>query len=179
LPAVRKPGFQARETEWGEQQMKKIVVAALVAFVAVGLALAHSLRAPFLAQFHAPFNDPSDLAAVKQIEQDMGDAMVAADIGKLNQIFADDWATVASSGKIVTKDSVLRDFKSGKDKLVSYELGPIDVQVLGNVAVCHGSVSEKRMRDGKDISGEAVWMDLLEKRTGKWVVVRTGGASVK
>ena len=159
--------------------MKKIVVAALVAFVAVGLALAHSLRAPFLAQFHAPFNDPSDLAAVKQIEQDMGDAMVAADIGKLNQIFADDWATVGSSGEVTTKQTLLTDFKSFHDKLEWFENGPIDVQVFGNVAVACATVKEKRTRDGKDTSGEFVWVDLLEKRAGKWVVVRSAGARKK
>jgi len=55
----------------------------------------------------------------------------------------------------------------------------MDVQVFGNVAVAYGSVAEKSMRDGKDTSGESVWMDLLEKRDGKWVVVRSAGARVK
>jgi hypothetical protein len=155
--------------------MKKIIAASLFACVCVGLVLAHSIKATF----HAPFNDPTDVAAIKQIEQDIGDAMVAVDIDKLNQIFADDWATITSSGKVIAKEKLLQDFKSGKDKLVSYESGPIDAQVLGNFAVCHGSVIEKRIRDGKDISGESVWMDLLEKRAGKWVVVRTEGATVK
>jgi len=50
---------------------------------------------------------------------------------------------------------------------------------LGDVAVVHGSVTEKRIRDGKDASGQFVWMDLLEKRDGKWVVVRSAGARVK
>ena len=108
----------------------------------------------------------------------MGDAMVAVDIDKLNQIYADDWAAVGASGKIVTKESVLRNFKSGKDKLVSHELGPIDVQVLGDIAVAHGIVTEKRIRDGKDVSGEGVYMDLLKKRA-KWVVVRSAGEMVK
>jgi hypothetical protein len=40
-------------------------------------------------------------------------------------------------------------------------------------------VKKKRIRDGKDISGESVWVDLLEKRAGKWVVVRTADASLK
>lgn len=151
--------------------MKKYKVLVLFACVCVGLALAESL--------HSPLNDPTDIAAIKQIEQEMGDAMVAVDVDKLNQIFADDWATVGTSGKIVTKEKVLGDLKSGKDKLVSYESGPMDVQVLGNVAVCHGSVTEKRIQDGKDASGEAVWMDLLKKRGGKWVVVRSGGAFVQ
>jgi hypothetical protein len=108
----------------------------------------------------------------------MGDAMVARNIEKLSQIYADDWATIGSSGKIFTKKKVLSDFKSGKHKLVSFESGPMDVQVLGNVAVVQASVNEKRIQDGKDISGDFVFMDLLEKRAGKWVVVRTLGARV-
>jgi len=127
-----------------------------------------------------PSNDPAVIAAVTKIERDMGDAMVAVDIDKLNQIFADNWATIGvTSGKIITKEKVLQNFKSGNDKLVSYELGPIDVQVFDDVAVAHGGVTEKRIRDGKDDSGEGVWMDLLEKRAGKWVVVRSASANVK
>jgi ketosteroid isomerase-like protein len=127
----------------------------------------------------APAGNPADIEAVTKVERSMGDAMVAVDIDKLNQIFADDWATVADSGKIVTKEKVLNDFKSGKDKLVSYELGPLEVQVLGDIAVAHGSVSEKRIWDGKDSGGEGLYMDLLRKRAGKWVVVRSAGAMVK
>ena len=127
-----------------------------------------------------PSNDPTAVEAIKQLGQDMGNAMVAGDIAKLNQIFADDWATIGiTSGKMITKEKVLNDFRSGKDKLVSFELGPIDVQVFGDVAVAHGGVTEKRIRDGKDDSGEGVWMDLLEKRAGKWVVVRSASANVK
>jgi ketosteroid isomerase-like protein len=151
-------------------QMKKLAAAVLFAYVCVGLLLADSPK--------APFNDPTDVAAVRQVAQEMGDAMVAVDIDKLNQIFADDWATIDSSGKIFTKESLLSDFKSGKHKLLSYKNGPIDVQVLGNVAVGHGSVTEKRIQNGKDTSGQFLWMDLLKKRAGKWAVVRSAGARV-
>ena len=127
-----------------------------------------------------PSKDPTVIESVKQVERDMGDAMVAVDIDKLNQIFADDWATIGyASGKIITKEKVLQGFKSGNDKLVSYALGPIDVQVFGDVAAAHGGVTEKRIRDGKDDSGEVLYMDLLEKRAGKWVVVRSESAMVK
>ena len=126
-----------------------------------------------------PSTDPTVINAVKQLEQDMGDAMVRVDIGKLNQIYADDFATIESSGKVITKKDLLRDFESFHDKLESFEIGPMDVQVFGNVAAVHGSVTEKRIRDGKVASGEFVWMDLLEKRAGKWVVVRSAGSRVK
>jgi len=126
----------------------------------------------------APTNDAADVAVIKQISRDMGDAMVSGDIATLDRIFADDWVTVGS-GKLVTKESVLTGFKSGGDKLEAYELGPIDVQVFGHVAVAHGGVAEKRTRDGKDTSGTFIWMDLLEKRDGKWVVVKSAGDRVK
>jgi hypothetical protein len=45
--------------------------------------------------------------------------------------------------------------------------------VLGNVAVAQASVTEKRIQDGKDVSGQFVFVDLIEKRAGKWVIVRT------
>ncbi|MFZ0951694.1 MAG: nuclear transport factor 2 family protein [Candidatus Sulfotelmatobacter sp.] len=127
----------------------------------------------------APAGDSTDVDAIKQLGLDMGDAMVAVDIDKLNQIYADDWATVTSSGKVITKEDLLHDFKSFHDKLESFELGPIDVQVYGDVAVANGTVKEKRNRDGKDTSGEFAYMDLLRKRGGKWVVVRSAGAKVE
>jgi uncharacterized protein (TIGR02246 family) len=122
--------------------------------------------------------DPAIVETMKQFAQDTGDAMVAGDIDKLNQIYADDWATIESSGKIFTKEGLLSDFKSGKHKLLSFELGPMDVQVFGDVAIVQASVTEKRIHDGKDISGQFVFMDLLKKRDGKWVIVRTLGAKV-
>ena len=126
----------------------------------------------------AQSEDPSVVEVVKQFQQEAGDAMVARDVDKLNQTYADDWAAVDSSGKIFTKDSLLSDFRSGKHKLLSFEIGPMDVQVLGNVAVVQASVNEKKIHDGKDISGQFVFMDLLKKRDGKWVIVRTLGTRV-
>lgn len=109
----------------------------------------------------------------------MGNAMVAGDIARLNQIYGDDWATVTSAGKVITKENLLGDFKSFHDKLLWFENGPIDVQVYGEVAVANGTVKEKRIRDGKETSGEFVYVDLLKKRAGKWVVVHSAGARIK
>jgi len=151
-------------------QMQKFVGAVLFTSLCAGLVLAQPLE--------APSNDPAAVDAVKQVGQEMGKAMMASDIEKLNQIFADDWATVDSSGKIFTKESLLSDFKSGKHKLEWFENGPVDVQVFGDVAVAQGSVKEKRIQNGKDTSGQFLWMDLLKKRAGKWAVVRSAGARV-
>jgi ketosteroid isomerase-like protein len=124
-----------------------------------------------------PSQDPAAVNAIEQLEQDMGDAMVRVDMDKLNEIYADDFVTVGS-GKLLKKQDLMSDFQSFHDKLVSFELGPMSVQVFGDVALAYGSVSEKRIRNGKDTSGDFVWMDLLKKRAGKWVVVRSTAARV-
>jgi ketosteroid isomerase-like protein len=149
--------------------MKKLMVPIACLCVCAGVVLADPPQ---------PSRDPAVVNTLKQIEQEMGDAMVRADVDKLSQIYADDFVSVGSSGKVITKKDLLNDFASFHDKLESFENGPMDVQVFGDVAVVHGSTSEKRTRDGKDTSGEFVWMDLLKKRDGKWVVVQSAGARV-
>ena len=122
--------------------------------------------------------DPSAAEEIKKLEQDIGDAMVAVDLEMLNHAYADDWATVASSGKLYRKEGLLEDFKSGQYKLVSFELGPMNVQAYGNVAVVEGSAKEKTIEEGKDVSRRVAFLDLFEKRAGKWVIVRTLGTRV-
>ena len=122
---------------------------------------------------NAQSQDPAVVAAIKKFENDLGNAMVASNIEKINQAYADDWATLASSGEKFTKEGLLQDFKSGNHKLMAFEDGPMNVQVLGDVALVQTSVTEKRIQDGKDISGQFVFMDLLKKRGGQWVIVRT------
>lgn len=122
--------------------------------------------------------DPAVVAAIKKFENDLGEAMVVSNLEKIKQAYADDWATIASSGEKFTKEALLQDFRSGNHRLMAFENGPMNVQVLGDVALVQTSVTEKRIQDGKDISGQFVFMDLLEKRAGKWVIVRTLGARV-
>ena len=151
--------------------MKRLIAWVLVAAACVGMAAAGSAQ--------TQWNDPAVVETLKQLERDMGQAMVAVDIEKLNRIFADDWTAIGSSGAVVTKEKMLSNFKAGDHRLEAFELGPMDVQVKANVAVVHGSVTEKRTNFGKDASGEYVWMDLMEKRNGTWVVIRTAGAKVR
>ena len=150
--------------------MKKLAGAVLFVCVFVALVLAQSPK---------PAKGPSVADAVKQLEKDWTDAMKAGDTEKLSQILADDWTGLGNDGKKSTKQSYLADVKSGKSKLESFEFGPMDVKVLGNVAVVQGSDTEKSMTDGKDSSGKWVWMDVFAKRGDKWVAVRSQTAMVK
>jgi uncharacterized protein (TIGR02246 family) len=144
----------------------KLVAAVLLVSACVGLAFAQS-QAP-------PAQGPSVAEAVKQIEHDWVDAVKAGDADKVTEILADDWIGVGYDGARETKKNHLAEMKSGTAKLESFEFGPMDVKVLGSVAVVQGSNTEKSTTiDGKDSSGKYAWMDVFVKRNGKWVIVRS------
>jgi ketosteroid isomerase-like protein len=120
-----------------------------------------------------PDNHPDDVRAIRQLEQDMGDAMVTGDIEKLKAIWADDWFIASASGRIYDKTAVVGNYKVGIVTLRSFVLGPMDVQVFGDIAICQGSATESKSREGKDMSGVYVWTDILKKRTDRWQVVQS------
>jgi ketosteroid isomerase-like protein len=120
-----------------------------------------------------------DAEAIRQLGRTMGDAMVAVDMSALDRIYADEWAAVAGNGKVMTKQDVLESIRAGDHRLLSYQLGPIDVRVLGDLAVAHGTVKERRLRSGKPVDMEGVYMDFLKKRDGHWVVVRSAGGMLE
>ena len=153
------------------KKMKKLVGAVMFACVCVGLVLADPLK--------VPSQGASVADTLKQLEQDLGDAIKDVDTDKLNQILADEWVELGGSGRFFTKERVLGDLKSGKDKLESFELGPMEVKALGDIAVVQGSVTEKRSTGGQDSSGKSVFMDVLVKSGDKWVIVRSLSAKVK
>jgi uncharacterized protein (TIGR02246 family) len=146
--------------------MKKLVVGILLVSACFGLAFGQT-QTP-------PAKGPSAAESIKQLEHEWADAAKAGDADKVNQILADDWVGVGYDGAKETKENHLADMKSGKFKLESFEFGPMDVKVLGNVAVVQGTNTEKSTSiNGKDSSGKYAWMDVFVKRDGKWVIIRS------
>jgi uncharacterized protein (TIGR02246 family) len=143
----------------------KLVGAVLLVSACLGLAFAQT-QTP-------PAKGSSVEEVVKQIEYDWVEAVKAGDSEKVGQILADDWVGVGYDGSKETKQDHLADMKSGKAKLESFEFGPMDVKVLGSVAVVQGTNTEKSTTDGKDSTGKYAWMDVFVRRNGKWVIVRS------
>lgn len=143
-------------------------VLVLVGCISLDPALAQPPKAPPAA--------PSDVDTIKQLVHDWADAMIATpiDIERLNQILADDWID-GYPGKALTKATFLDRIKSGKRKLKTCDFGPIDVKVLGNVAVVQGSATETRMTDGQLNTYRIKFMDVVVNRGGRWMFVRSQG----
>ncbi len=112
-----------------------------------------------------------------QLERAWADAELAGDREKIRQILADDWTGVTSEGRKLTKEQLLATIKNGQTKAMSVKLGPMDVKVLGDVAVVQGTEVETSTKNGHS-SGEEMWTDVFANRDGKWVAVRSQSAMV-
>ena len=110
---------------------------------------------------------------LKQVERDWTDATKSGDVNKLSQLIADDWVGLLPDGTKVDKKQYLDGYKSGASKAESVEMGPMDARAIGNAGVVQGSDTEKSTMNGKDSSGKYVWMDVFEKKGGKWQAVRS------
>jgi hypothetical protein len=115
----------------------------------------------------------SVVGTIMQLEHDRVDAIMLTNLERLSQIIADDWMEVGSGGKSMTKESFLNSVRIGEHKLEACDFGPMDVKVLGNVAVVQGSVSETRVTAGQSNSFRVAFMDVFAKRGNRWVVVRS------
>jgi hypothetical protein len=123
--------------------------------------------------------NPSVEQHLKQLETDWLQAMKDGKITRMNEIVAGDWQHIYVDGSRGTRQTLVENVMSGKYKLESFEMGPMNVKMLGNVAVVQGSDTEKSTYDGKDSSGKYAWTDVYVKRGGKWVAVRSQIAKVK
>src|SRR5262249_38969419 len=112
----------------------------VVAFALLLTACAASAGPTSAPARHADAVDPGGVEAVKQVAQEMGDAMVAGNVDGLARIYSDDFVSIGFSGKTTNKQSLLTSFSSFHPTLLWYQLGPTDAQVFGRFAVSQGSV---------------------------------------
>ena len=150
--------------------MKNLIWTVLLVCACAGLGLGPTRM--------AAAQNPGVEQHLRQLETDWVQAMKDGNTARLNEILADDWAGINDDGSKATKQNYVDDVKSGKFKIESFEIGPMDVKVLGNVAVVQGSDTDKSSYGGKDTSGKYVWTDVYVKRGGKWQAVRSQIAKV-
>jgi hypothetical protein len=136
----------------------------------VGALLSLWIGVPALADTPAPGSrvgaDCERVAqTLRQLEHDWADAEELGDSERIGRIVADDWTGVSNDGSTLTKEQLIARIKSRRLKTASVEFGPMEVKVLGDVAVVQGHAS-----------GALVWMDVFTKRAGRWVAVRSQSA---
>ncbi len=110
---------------------------------------------------------------ISDSEAALGVAMIHKDLTTLDRLVGDDWTIQSESGTMGTKAGFLDDVRSGALVVRSFKLHDVHVRVLGDMAFVQGFDDEVSSYKGKDNSGTYNWLDVWERRDGRWVSVAT------
>ena len=113
-------------------------------------------------------NDEQQILALHEA----GDkALMSADLAVLAQIFAADYVQYNEAGKSFTKQDVLDNFRTGAIRYPSIVSTGRLIRIFGDTAVVHGSELDEVEVDGERSTVRYVYLDVLQKRGGKWKLV--------
>jgi len=107
----------------------------------------------------------ADVAAIKQLNEDWIHNYVAKDKSTWDRIFADDFFLINPAGKRFTKADVVG---APPQPIVSSRVDTAEVQVVGNLGFIHARCSFTMVTDGKESKGATDYLDVYEKRKGRW-----------
>jgi uncharacterized protein (TIGR02246 family) len=117
---------------------------------------------------HEPLTDEQQILALHEA----GDrALMTANLAVLAEIFADDYVQYNDAGQAFTKQDVLENFRSGAIRYPSIVSTGRKIRVLGETAVVHGSENDEVEAGGQRFHIRYVYLDVLQKRDGKWKLV--------
>lgn len=103
---------------------------------------------------------------------DAGDrALMAADLGALAEIFADDYVQYDPAGRAFTKQEVLQALRNGTVRYPVIRSTGRRIRLFGDWAIVHGSEEDEVESDGRKFSARYLYMDVVCKRNGRWWIV--------
>ncbi|MDQ0464114.1 hypothetical protein QO010_001885 [Caulobacter ginsengisoli] len=139
----------------------------------LGRAMAAALMLCVLGVCGPVFAGPDEEALAK-IEYDFANMQITKDPATIERMagimdagfrFTDparrDWGA--------SKEQVLMTIRSDKLVIASTDFRPFTIRIFGSTAIVEGVNSSTGAFDGRDISGTFAWVDVFEKRDGRWI----------
>jgi ketosteroid isomerase-like protein len=147
----------------------------LIVVLAVALASLSGAEA----QSHRATQRPGDVSpALLDLENRWVEALVKADITKLNAILADGFVDTDEEGNQTDKPGVLAALKSGDLKMASIKLSDMQVHAYGNLAVVTGAAEQTGAFGGQSLVPRIVFTDTFVLRNGNWKAVASHRSAV-
>ena len=122
----------------------------------------------------------NDELRIIRLFEDGDRALMAGDAAGMARIYADDYVQQDESGKTFTRAEVSRNLASGAIRFVSMTSTGRQVRfVREDVAIVFGSEEDVVEQGGKRSSVRYVYMDVVEKRDGRWQIVASQLATAR
>lgn len=115
-----------------------------------------------------------DEESLAKIERDFAEMQITRDPATIARVAAvmDEgfrFTDPASHDAGASKEEILALVRSGKLVVEAMEFRPFTIRVFGSTAIVEGVNSGQASYAGTDQSGTFAWVDVFEKRDGRWI----------
>ncbi|MGI8811545.1 MAG: nuclear transport factor 2 family protein [Pyrinomonadaceae bacterium] len=110
---------------------------------------------------------------VLKLEKEMYEALIRPDTPFFERILAEDYAEARVSGGMIDKARLIQILKSGRLKVLAYDINEVRVRIYGKTALATGRYSRNELINGLDgketeYNQQGRFVDVWEKRNGNW-----------
>lgn len=110
-------------------------------------------------------------STVRQLEEELRDAMLASDVVALDSLLADGLIFIGPTGNVFSKDDDLDLHRSGRQRLNKAEWRSVEVVMHGSSAVTLVIANLAGTFDGAEFSGDFRYCRFWAKADAGWRVV--------
>ena len=123
----------------------------------------------FLALF--AFAQQNDEQVLKQLNHDWISAYVTRDTAMMSRIYAADITLVSPNGTVWHKNDMVKNLLSTSQEYLSSKVDTVSVRVIGKIGLVSAKATVVAKANGKTSTIQTSYLDVYEKRDGRWVAI--------
>jgi hypothetical protein len=117
---------------------------------------------------HAASAQNKDSELLKKLNEEWISSYPTKDTLKMNSIFADDFVLINPSGVKMTKRDIFSNLAHSTNPVLTAKVDSVEIRLFHNIGIVNAKASFT-FKSGE--AGKTCYMDVYEKRAGKWVAV--------
>jgi uncharacterized protein (TIGR02246 family) len=112
-----------------------------------------------------------DITTLKKLNEEWIHSYSGKDTATLGRILADDLIMITPNGSRIGRQDILNNMASPDQHVKTTKVDKAEVRLLGNTALVLAEASFVTVENGKEASGRTSYLDVYEKRHGRWVAI--------
>ena len=113
----------------------------------------------------------ADSVALLRLEAEWNRAHVQADTAALNRLWAPTLTVAVPEMPPMSKDDLLRFWRSGRSNIVRYDTEDVAIQLSGDLAVATGRLRRERNFNGQLVADDWRFTKVYARHDGVWRVI--------
>ena len=125
----------------------------------------------FVAISKSAVSQSRDIEELKKLNEAWITSYPKKDTTTIGKILAPDFSLVNPFGNKFTRNDILGSAIKNEGGLISANVETVEVRLVGNVGLVNAVARFVNVDQGKEVTSRTNYLDVYEKRNGRWVAV--------